>query len=144
MSLSPADMGIPDYEGTFLDFLDFRVVRRDADSVRLRMPLTRQHSNTMGMAHGGIIMAMLDIAGAFSAHSQHVGEMVSITVTQSTQFMRAVRGGELVAEGRVVRRTRNLVFTESEILDPTLSEDRSQQICASAHCTFKLVPRERR
>ena len=46
MSLSPADMGIPDYEGTFLDFLDFRVVRRDADSVRLRMPLTRQHSNT--------------------------------------------------------------------------------------------------
>ncbi|MEL7297605.1 MAG: PaaI family thioesterase [Pseudomonadota bacterium] len=139
--LTPADMGILGYEGSFLDFLGFGVSAHEPDYVRLQMPLERIHTNTMQMAHGGIIMSMLDIAGAFSAHAGLEQPMVSITMTQATNFLRAVTGDLLVAEGRVVRRTRGVVFTESRVLDPSLSDDPDEQLCATGQCSFKLRPR---
>ncbi|MFK8053134.1 MAG: PaaI family thioesterase [Woeseiaceae bacterium] len=142
VSLTPAEMGIPNYEGTYLDFLGFRVVKFEPGFVRMQMPLERIHTNTLNMAHGGILMSMLDISSAFASHAGLPEPMVSLTMTQSTSFMRSVTGSELFAEGRVIRRTRNLTFTESKILDPTLSDNEAEQICATAQCTFKLRPRD--
>ena len=136
-------LGIPDYEGTYLDFLGFRVAASERDFVRIEMPLSKQHTNTLGMAHGGIIMSLLDIAGAFCAHAGSDQQRVSITVSQSTSFIRAVTGATLVAEGRVVRRTSSTAFTESHILDPSLGEEREAQICAQAQCVFRLRDRDR-
>ena len=142
-SLTPADMGIPDYEGTYLDFLGFRVIEAREGFVRLRMALERIHTNTLGMAHGGILMSMLDIAGAFSVHVGTSHEQVSVTLSQSTNFLRAVTGDTLIAEGRLVRRTGSTAFTQSVILDPALGPDPDAQICATAQCAFKLRNRER-
>ncbi|MEO0365846.1 MAG: PaaI family thioesterase [Pseudomonadota bacterium] len=136
-------LGIPDYEGTYLDFLGFRVVATDNNFVLIEMPLSKQHTNTLGMAHGGIVMSLLDIAGAFCAHSGTDQQRVSITVNQSTSFIRPVTGEKFYAEGRVVRRTGSTAFTESHILDPSLSEQRDQQICAQAQCVFRLRDRAR-
>ncbi|MEM7611878.1 MAG: PaaI family thioesterase [Pseudomonadota bacterium] len=141
MSLTPADMGIPNYEGTYLDFLGFRIVAAKPGFVRMQMPLEKVHTNTLAMAHGGIIMSMLDIASAFSANAGDRQNLVSITMTQTTSFMRAVTGPELIAEGTVVRRTGRTAFTQAVVLDPSLSDDRDEQICASAQCTFKLRER---
>lgn len=141
MSLTPAEMGVPNYEGTYLDFLGFKVIAHEAGFVRLHMPLTKIHSNTLDMAHGGIIMSMLDISGAFAAHAGLPERMASLTMTQSTQFMRAVTGDALIAEGRVIRRTRDMAFTQSSILDPSLGDVEDQQLCATAQCTFKMRPR---
>lgn len=143
LSLTPADMGIPNYEGTYLDFLGFRVVETRPGFVRMRMPLKKVHTNTLEMAHGGIIMSMLDIASAFSAHVGESRQYVSVTMTQSTSFMRAVTGDVLFAEGRIVRKTGSTAFTESVVLDPSLSDEREGQICATAQCTFKLRERNR-
>ncbi|MEL6868565.1 MAG: PaaI family thioesterase [Pseudomonadota bacterium] len=139
--MTPADFGIPNYEGTYLDFLGFSVIEAREGFVRMRMPLEKHHTNTLAMAHGGIIMSMLDIAAAFSAHVGQSGRMVSITTTQTTSFIRAVTGAELIAEGRVVRRTGRTAFTQSVILDPSLSDDPDEQIAATAQCTFVLRKR---
>ncbi|MEN7343237.1 MAG: PaaI family thioesterase [Pseudomonadota bacterium] len=135
--LTPADLGISGYEGSFLAFLDFRIIAHERDFVRLRMPLRQEHTNTMNMAHGGVVMSMLDIAGAFAAHVAEPRGTKSVTMTQSTQFLRAVTGDALLAEGRVVRRSKSIVFTESRILDPSES-DGEAQLCATAQCSFKL------
>lgn len=142
-ALTPADMGIPNYEGTYLDFLDFRVVEARPGFVRMRMPLERTHTNTLGMAHGGIIMSMLDVAGAFAAHAGQVGNEVSVTMTQSTNFVRPVTGGVLFAEGTLVRRAGRTAFTHSVVLDPTHGDTHDEQVCATAQCTFKMRERDR-
>lgn len=139
--LSLQDLGIPNYKGTYLDFLDFRVIEKAPGFVRMQMPLEHKHTNTMQMAHGGIIMSMLDIAGAFSAHMGTDHQEVSITVTQTTSFIRPVKGQVLVAEGRVVRRTGSTAFTESVILDPDAGTERADQLCAQAQCVFRLKQR---
>lgn len=142
-ALTPADMGIPNYEGTYLEFLDFRIVEARPGYVRMRMPLKKVHTNTMDMAHGGIIMSMLDIAAAFAAHGGERGSEVSVTMTQSTSFMRAVTGDTLYAEGRLTRRAGRTAFTESKVFDPSYGGDEDSQLCATAQCTFKLRPRDR-
>ncbi|MEO0576007.1 MAG: PaaI family thioesterase, partial [Pseudomonadota bacterium] len=139
--MTPADFGVPDYEGTYLDFLGFGVLEAREGFVRMRMPLKRHHTNTLEMAHGGIIMSMLDIAGAFSAHVGQSERIVSVTTTQTTSFIRSVTGPELIAEGRVIRRTRRTAFTQSVILDPSLSDDPDEQIAATAQFTFLLRQR---
>lgn len=139
--MTPADFGIPDYEGTYLEFLGFSVMEAREGFVRLRMPVQRLHTNTLSMAHGGIIMSMLDIAGAFSAHVGQSDRIVSVTTTQTTSFIRSVTGPELIAEGRVVRRTRRTAFTQSVVLDPSLSDEPDEQIAATAQCTFVLRQR---
>ena len=142
-TLTPADFGIPNYEGSYLEFLGFSVLSAQSGLVRMRMPLKAHHCNTLGIAHGGIIMSMLDVAGAFSAHVGAQGEMVSLTTTQTTSFIRAVSGDHLIAEGRVVRRTGKTAFTQSIIYDPSLSDDPDEQIAATAQCTFMLRRRRR-
>lgn len=143
LSLTPADMGISDYEGTYLDFLGFRVIEAQPGFVRMRMPLQKVHTNTLDMAHGGIIMSMLDIASAFSTHVGDSRKIVSLTMTQTTSFMRSVTGDVLIAEGRVVRKTGSTAFTQAVVLDPSLSDERDGQVCATAQCTFKLRERKR-
>ena len=141
--MTPADMGVPNYEGTFLDFLDFRIVEATPGFVRMRLLLKKSHTNTLGMAHGGVIMSMLDIAGAFAAHAGNTGDEVSVTMTQSTSFVRPVTGDVMLAEGTLVRRAGRSAFTQSVILDPSHGDDRDSQVCATAQCTFKLRQRDR-
>ncbi|MEO0346293.1 MAG: PaaI family thioesterase [Pseudomonadota bacterium] len=142
-ALTPGDMGIPNYKGTFLDFLDFRIIEARPGFVRMRMPIARTHTNTLDMAHGGIIMSMLDIAGAFASHGGERGDEVSVTMTQSTQFMRAVLGDTLYAEGQLTRRAGRTAFTHSTVFDPSHGDDPESQICATAQCTFLMRPRDR-
>ncbi|MEM9172250.1 MAG: PaaI family thioesterase [Pseudomonadota bacterium] len=136
--MTPADFGIPNYPGTYLDFLDFTILEAKDGFVRMRLPMRKDLQNTLGMAHGGVVMSMLDIAAAFSAHVGSAGKMVSLTTTQTTSFIRSVTGPTLIAEGRVVRQTGRTAFTQSVILDPSLSALPDQQIAATAQCTFML------
>jgi acyl-CoA thioesterase len=140
---TPTDspLGIIHYEGTFLEFLGFSPIEIRDGFARLEMPVRPDHRNTVGMLHGGVAMAMLDIAGAVSAHGGRSGENVSITVNQFTSFQRAHRGDRLIAEGTMLRRSGSLAFTEARILDPSLGETRDAQTCSTAQCTYKIKRR---
>lgn len=140
---TPEEFGIPEYSGTYLEFLGFHIIDARPGYARLQMALDKAHTNTMGMAHGGVVMSMLDIAGAFSAHAGDAGDEVSITMTQSTSFIKPVTGAVLVAEGEVVRRVGRTAFTRSTVLDPGYGDDRQAQICATAQCTFRVKQRPR-
>ena len=134
-------LGITNYEGTFLEFLGFAPTEIRDGFARLEMPVRPDHRNTVGMLHGGVAMAMLDIAGAVSAHGGRSGENVSITVNQFTSFQQAHRGDLLIAEGTTLRRSGSLAFTEARILDPSLGDTRDAQTCSTAQCTYKIKRR---
>jgi uncharacterized protein (TIGR00369 family) len=79
---------------------------------RLRMRVAPEHGNNLGIAHGGLICTLLDIAMGTAARCT-VGRPV-MTLDMQASFLSPGRG-ELTAEGRVLRAGRSIVFCEAEV-----------------------------
>ena len=99
----------------------------------LRVDLTEAHMNSWEVAHGGVLMTMLDVAMATAARS-HAPDMGVVTVEMKTSFMQPAQG-PLVARGRLLHRTATLAFTEATV------HDAQGRLCCQATGTFKVVRR---
>lgn len=124
------------YEGTYLEFLGFRLIDWKEGFVRLEMAVRPDHQNTIGFLHGGVIASLLDIACAFSGSYKISRERVSVTVNLNSNYMAPHQGEHVLVEGEIVRRTSSLFFAQSRLLDP----DRNL-LCATATGTYKTVER---
>lgn len=98
----------------------------------LRVDLTEAHMNSWDVAHGGVLMTMLDVAMATAARSQHLDGPGVATIEMKTTFMRPAEG-PLRALGALLQRTTTLAFCEARVLDG------EGQLCAHATGTFKYV-----
>ena len=125
------------YEGTYLEFLGFRLVDWRTGFARLEMPVRDEHRNTVGYLHGGVISSLLDIAGAVAGSYGDARESVSITVNLNVNFMAPHQAATVVAEGELVRTTSSLFFAQARLLDPS-----NNLLCATATGTYKKKPRE--
>src|SRR6516165_1579430 len=81
---------------------------------RLKVGLKDHHQNNIGIAHGGIILTLLDIALGSAARLSV--EASVMTNDKQTAFLSPGRG-ELFGEGRVVRPGRSLIFCEGDVRD---------------------------
>jgi len=79
---------------------------------RLEVTIERHHGNQMGVAHGGLLMTLLDVCMGSAARSA-IGSNV-ITVDMQVAFL-APASGRLVGQGKVVRAGKSLVFVEADI-----------------------------
>jgi uncharacterized protein (TIGR00369 family) len=81
------------------------------------------------VVHGGMVTTLLDTAmGGACATALTDGESF-LTADLSVEFYRPSRPGTLRAEGRVVQRTRRVVFCAAELVDA------GGAVLASARCT---------
>ncbi len=126
------------FEGTYLDFLGFKLTAWQDGFVRLEMPVRPEHRNTVGYLHGGVIASLLDIAGALSGNYGSSQDSVSVTINMNTSYMAPLKSATVVAEGELVRRTRSLFFAQAKILDPENS-----RLCATSMATYKPQARKR-
>lgn len=83
---------------------------------RLERELDRSLHHAAGAVHGAHLFKLLDDAAFFAANSL-VADTFVLTVNFETHFMRPVAEGLVVAEGRVVRATRRVIWSESELRD---------------------------
>jgi uncharacterized protein (TIGR00369 family) len=102
----------------------------------LRVDLAEAHLNSWEVAHGGVLMTMLDVAMAHAARSVHQhdpsqGRGVA-TIEMKTTFMRPAQG-ELRAFGKLLHRTATMAFCEGSVFDD------AGQLCAQATGTFKYL-----
>ncbi len=102
----------------------------------LQVQLDERHLNSWRVAHGGLMMTMLDVAMAHAARSVTVKPGESgpgiATIEMKTSFLRAAEG-RLKAEGRLIHRTTTLAFCEGRIVDE------AGDLCAHATGTFKYL-----
>ena len=87
--------------------------------------------NSWGVAHGGVVMALADVALAVAARTMDDNSNGAITVGMSFTFIGAGQG-RLVAEGRCLRYGASLAFCEGEI------RDEQGALVAKAMGTFKM------
>ena len=97
----------------------------------LRVDIREAHCNSRLVAHGGVVMSLLDVAMATAARSGS-GAPGVMTIEMKTSFMRAAEGS-LRANGKLIHRTATLAFCEAEV------HNAKNQLCARASGTFKLM-----
>jgi uncharacterized protein (TIGR00369 family) len=96
----------------------------------LRLTLAERHLNSGDVAHGGVVMTLLDVAMAFAARSANADSVAVATIEMKTTFMRPSEG-TLRAVGKVQHKTSSLAFCEAAMYDD------KNALCASATGTFK-------
>jgi acyl-CoA thioesterase len=121
----------------FIDHLGARMEEAGHGSSMLILDLAPEHRNTLGAAHGGVIMTMLDVAMARAARqtARHEGEddLRVLTIEMKTTFVQAGTGDRLLARGSTVHRSTSMCFTEAEV------HDESGRLLARSSGTFKYV-----
>lgn len=83
-------------------------------TARLCMPLPKHFTNSLGTAHGGVIMSLLDVALCTAARTLHPESVGVVTIDMSTSFIGGGKGDRLVAEARVLKDGRSMTFVEGE------------------------------
>ncbi len=125
------------YEGTYLEFLGFRLIAWREGYAKLEMPVRSEHRNTVGYLHGGVISSLLDISGAVAGSYGVSEEYVSVTVNLNCSYMSPHKSGIVVAESELIRTTSSLFFAQAELWDPE-----SNRLCATATGTYKRQARD--
>ncbi len=120
----------------FVEQLGLELHSMGHGQAELRVDLKEGHLNSWEVAHGGVLMTMLDVAMAHAARSVHMttagmGPGV-VTIEMKTSFMRPGEG-ELRALGKLLHSTATMAFCEGSIL----GED--GKLCAHATATFKYL-----
>ena len=102
----------------------------------LRVNLEAAHLNSWEVAHGGVLMTMLDVAMAHAARSVSTHSPMDApgvaTIEMKTSFMRPGEG-QLRALGKLLHRTTTMAFTEGSVFNE------AGQLCAHATATFKYL-----
>jgi acyl-CoA thioesterase len=90
------------------------------------------HLNSWSVAHGGVIMSLLDVAMAVAGRSLEVDAGGGVTVEMKTSFLQpAKEGSRLLVSAHAFHRSSTMAFCEGEVRD---GEDR---LIAKAMGTFK-------
>ena len=126
----------------FVEELGFELWGFGDGQADLRVDLSQAHLNSWQVAHGGVVMTLLDVAmahAARSAASPGSGPGSSpgsgpgmVTIEMKTSFMRPGEG-RLRALGRLLHRTSTLAFTEGSVFNE------AGDLCAHATGTFKYL-----
>ncbi|PWK37184.1 PaaI family thioesterase [Cupriavidus plantarum] len=119
----------------FLLDLGVRCHRMEAGQSEIELDLLERHQNSWDMAHGGVLMTMLDVAMAIAGRSTDPEGRGVVTIEMKTSFMAPGRGNKLTARGTCVHRTSTMAFCEAEIVDP-----RGKTV-ARGSGTFKFIKR---
>ena len=89
--------------------------RRDGERLRYGFLAEAKHANVRGVVHGGMLMTFADSALGRIV-SEAVGRRPIATIQLDTHFLSPAKPGDFVeAEGRVVRKTRAVVFVEGTL-----------------------------
>ena len=89
------------------------------DDVTIRLPFRNDLTNDGIVYHGGVIAAVMDTTGAAAAWSNHdfnKGARAT-TVTMSVQYVGTAKKSDLVCRARVLKRGRELIFSEITATD---------------------------
>ena len=120
----------------FVEGIGCELQRFEGGQAEITLALTESHTNSFGVAHGGVMMTLLDVAMAHAARSLRLDAQGqspgAVTIEMKTSFTRP-GVGRIRAVGSVLHSTATLVFCDGKIFD---EQDR---LCAHATGTFKYL-----
>ena len=95
--------------------LGWKALKLEPGHVRVRYTARPEFGNPQGAIQGGFLAAMLDDAMGPALMTLLEADQFAPTIEIKVNFMRPARPGAIIAEGRVVHRTRSLAFLEGNL-----------------------------
>ena len=92
------------------------VVSLEKGKATLKMRVRDDMLNGEGYLQGGMFTALADEAMVLAIYSHLEEDQVIATISESTSFMRGAGPGMvLVADGRIIKKGRRVVFSEADV-----------------------------
>lgn len=97
--------------------LGIRVESVEPERVRVRVPYKDENSNPGRALHGGVAASTIDITGALAARASFGGKagLEAGTLDLSVSYLAAAIGEDIIADGEVLRRGKELVYCDVAI-----------------------------
>lgn len=101
----------------FFDLLGMCIEEVSPDFCRMRLPFRPELQQAGGLVHGGAIASLLDSAGVMAIKGGLDSEVNGVpTITMTVNYLAPARGTDVLAEAKIIRRRRSLVFAEVKAL----------------------------
>ncbi|WP_431897220.1 PaaI family thioesterase [Micromonospora haikouensis] len=110
-------MEMPELTGGFVALLGLEFDEVSADQVVIRWRVRPDLHQPFGIQHGGVYCAVVETAASVGGSLWLGGQGRVVGVSNQTDFLRAVREGELTAVGTPVHRGRSQQLWQVEISD---------------------------
>ena len=98
---------------------------------RISLDLKPEYENSFGIAHGGVIMTLLDFAMGAAARSTADIPLGAMTIDMSVSFLRPSTG-KFVVEGTILKPGKTINYCEAVVLNE------AGEITAKSSGTFML------
>lgn len=116
----------------FIKDLGVEFISSGAGLAVVALNLEPRHLNSWAVAHGGVLMSMLDVVMAAAGRTLFPDAGAGVTIEMKTTFLQpAKERSRLTATGHAYHRSRTMAFCEAEVRD---QEDR---LIAKATGIFK-------
>lgn len=102
---------------SFHNVLDYDVLEQSDGFVKLAMTGHDRHRNRGDYIHGGVLMALMDIAGIMAGGRASGETRKSVTVNLNCNFLSAAFAEKVFAEGKIVRKGRSMFFADCRVVD---------------------------
>ena len=101
----------------FASHLGIQLVEQAGGRCVLMLQLRPEHMNRFEVAHGGVVMTLLDIAMALAVSSLDAKALGTITVEMKSMFM-APATGTVTVEGRCLHLGKSVSLCEGKVRGP--------------------------
>jgi|SRR5882672_12478988 len=116
----------------FVKDLGIEFISAENGHAVLALDLTTRHLNSWEVAHGGVLMTLLDVAMAVAGRTLDPAAGGGVTVEMKTNFLQPANAGtRLLASGHVYHRSSSMAFCDGEV------RDAEGRLIAKAMGTFK-------
>jgi uncharacterized protein (TIGR00369 family) len=118
----------------FIKDLGVEFVSADGGRAVVALDLAPRHLNSWSVAHGGVLMTLLDVAMAVAGRSLDPAAGGGVTLEMKTSFLQPANAGtRLVASAHAFHRTATTAFCDGEV------RDADERLIAKAMGTFKYL-----
>jgi uncharacterized protein (TIGR00369 family) len=114
----------------FLKLLGVRCLRAELGEGEVVLSLKPEHNNSWDVAHGGVLLTLMDVGMAVAARASDQAGRGVVTIELKANFMQAAQGIIRVA-AKTIHASPTMAFVEAKLFD---ERDR---ICCMGSATFK-------
>jgi uncharacterized protein (TIGR00369 family) len=116
----------------FLKLLGVRLLKMGLGEGEIGLHLKPEHNNTWDVAHGGVLLTLMDVAMAIAARASDPYDRSVVTIELKNNFLQAA-SGNLRVLAKSVHNTATMAFCEAKLFNA------DGDVCCMASGTFKFL-----
>ena len=118
----------------FPGHLGMELVSFAAGRATVRLPVRDFHFQPYGIVHGGVLSSLIDTATFWAVYTGIPDDAGLVSLDLKLNYLEAVEGGILLAEGRAIRQGKGICYAEARVVDE------NNRLIVHGTSTLKVMP----